>query len=155
VLLFVLAFAATVGLARLAERRMKRIGADSLAMRRYNRRILIFGAVYGASFIGSAWLWRSVGVNGPWLWLVAAAPALAVLGMIWSMARLIIEEQDEYLRWKIIAHGLVATAGLLAISTFWGFLEQFKLVPHVASWAALPLFAVIMALSQAFRLVRL
>jgi hypothetical protein len=70
------------------------------------------------------------------------------------MGRLIIEETDEYLRWKIVAHSLVATGGLLAVTTFWGFLEMFKLVPHVPAWGSLPLFAVLMGLSQALRLVR-
>jgi hypothetical protein len=154
IVLFALAFAATVGLALLAERRTKRIGADSPANRRYNRRILVFALLYGASLIGSAWAWRAAHVGGPWLWPIAAAPALAVLGMIWAMGRLIIEETDEYLRWKIVAHSLVATGGLLAVTTFWGFLEMFKLVPHVPAWGSLPLFAVLMGLSQALRLVR-
>ena len=69
-------------------------------------------------------------------------------------ARLLIEEQDEYLRSRFIHHGLIATGFVLAITTAWGFLEQFNLVSHVASYWVFPAWVFCVGLSQCWAAVK-
>ena len=79
---------------------------------------------------------------GPLAWLIAILPSLPIFFLIWSMGAYIVEETDEYLRQRTIISALWATGFLLAIATCYGFLETFKLVPHVESWAVVPVWAI-------------
>ena len=51
--------------------------------------------------------------------------------MFWAIGRLLVEEQDEYIRMLLVRQTLVATGFTLSLVTIWGFLENFRLVPHV------------------------
>ena len=93
-------------------------------------------------------------LQGAALWIAAFASSLGVLGMVWAMARLVIEETDEYLRFRAVKSFLFGMAGLMLIATVWGFLEQFGLVAHVPAWAAMPLFAIIMGIGNCLPGVR-
>ena len=64
-------------------------------------------------------------------YVLGALPGLAVIGIFWAFARLLIEETDEYRRLLLVGQSLVATAFTLSVATVWGFLENFRLVPHV------------------------
>lgn len=145
------AFALSFSFVRRSQNRAKALGYDSGAYRRANRRLLFFSGLYMVSMLGAAWAYRRGGVEGPWLWPLALLPAVFVIGMIVSMARQILEEQDEYLRSRLVAQALIATACMLVVTTVWGFLEQFKLVPHVPLWATLPLVAIFMPVAQFYR----
>jgi hypothetical protein len=82
--------------------------------------------------------------DGAGAWLLAALPALPVLGMIWAIFRLIVETDDEYQRFLFVKQILIATALTLAIATVWGFLEDFGMAPHApAYWATVLWFAMI------------
>lgn len=133
---------------RYGARRDRRLGALSAAGRRYRSRILGFAGLYTLVLFGAAWAFRGAGVGRPWLWGVAFLPALAVMGMIWAMGRQLLEEADEYLRARLVVQSLVATGGLLVITTIWGFLEQFGLVIHVPAWATVPLFGALLPLGK-------
>jgi hypothetical protein len=100
-------------------------------MRRYVWRIAVATASYllflfvAVRYVGSA------EVTGPIAIVLAMLPALAVLGMFWAVARLLVEQTDEYLRSQLVGQILVATALTLSVTTVYGFLENFRLVPHV------------------------
>ena len=66
--------------------------------------------------------------TGYWLYLAAAAPALPVVGAIWAMMRFLIEEEDEYQRFRRVQSFIWATGLAIAIMTVWGFLENFAAV---------------------------
>ncbi|HUD28881.1 MAG TPA: hypothetical protein VMQ93_08420 [Novosphingobium sp.] len=131
---------------RATERAQAACGAFSPATRRYNRRGMAWSFAYvlllGVAVIGA----KSLHAQGPLLWLLAVLPALPILYLIWAMARYLVEEQDEYLRMKVVNAALSATGLLLAVATVWGFLETFALVPHVPGWAAVPVWAIGLAL---------
>ena len=86
--------------------------------------------------------------TGALLWGLALLPAAGALAMVAAMARLLIEEQDEYLRLKLAQSALFGTGALLVLATIWGFLEQFRLVPHVPAWAAIPVFVIAIGVSR-------
>ena len=103
----------------------------SRAMRRYLVRLAVSMTAY---ILTLALALRFVGggiVTGPPAYLLALLPGLSVAGVFWAVGRLMIEEQDEYLRMIFVRQSLVATGFTLSIVTMWGFLENFDLVPHV------------------------
>lgn len=64
-------------------------------------------------------------------YVLAVSPALAIVGVFWSIGRLLVEEKDEYQRMLFVRQTLVATAFALSIATVYGFLENFGLAPRV------------------------
>ena len=67
--------------------------------------------------------------------ILAMIAALPVMFMIRAMALLLKEEDDEYLRSRLVQQSLVATGFLLTIATLYGFLNTFDVAPrnhHVA-----------------------
>lgn len=131
-----------IPLVRASERAQRACGALSPATQRYNRRAMLwsFGYVFllTVSVIGS----RTLHLTGPLLWLLAVLPALPILYLLWAMGRYLAEEQDEYLRMRVVNAALFSTGLLLAVATVWGFLETFALVPHAPGWMAVPIWAV-------------
>lgn len=145
---------ATVAAMRTAERHSEAIGATSPALTRYHRRMVVASMVYMVGFFAAMLAYRRFNVEGPLLWLAGFAPSVGTLGMIWAMARLMIEERDEYLRARITNQALAAIGVVLVLTTVWGFLEQFGLVPHVPNWAVLPIFAVALGIGNCIRWAR-
>ncbi len=103
----------------------------SPAMRRY---LLRLGAAMGAYIVTLSAALRLVGnhiVTGPLAYLLALLPGLSIVAVFWAIGRLMVEEKDEYIRLLFVRQSLVATGFTLSVSTMWGFLENFDLVPHV------------------------
>lgn len=108
----------------------------SPAFRRYNRRILLLSLVYAVCLFGAVYSFKHHLLTGPLAWIVALAPALAVIGFFVTIGRYLVEEQDEYLRFQMVRQALIATGFAMAVATAWGFLENFGLVPHVYAYHA-------------------
>lgn len=126
-------------------------GLNSPALRNYNRRFMTWSFGYMAALTIAITLHQKVELTGPMIWIAGLLPAFPVFGMIWTMARYIREEQDEYLRLRAVIAALIATGILLAVSTAWGFLEMFGAVPHVPSWAAMPFWAIGLGIGQCWQ----
>ena len=148
VVIAVLVAVFTYGLFRTGENRAKETGNFSAAMGRYNRRMLGAAAIYTVGLFGA------IGVNdafkpaGPLAFVIAFLPSIGVLLMVYAMGRLVAEEEDEYQRHRHIRAALFGLGTLLTLATVWGFFEQFGLVPHVESWAAVPVFAMGLGLAN-------
>ncbi len=141
----------TVAIVRTGERRARSSGNFSPAMGRYNRRMLAASAVYVVGLFGAIWAHDLLRPSGAVAFLFAFAPSVGVLLMVWAMARLVVEEEDEYLRSRYIRASLFGLGALLTLATVWGFFEQFDLVPHAPTWAAVPVFAVGLGIAQCTR----
>jgi hypothetical protein len=128
--------AAYVYFIRETNRRGTATGCVSPAQVRYNRRMGLVTIVYVAVLVAAVWVANTYRPTGPLLWMVAILPAVPVIGMIAAMLRLLVEETDEYLKFKTARLALIATGFMLAVTTVWGFLETFGLVPHVPAYAA-------------------
>ena len=131
----------TYTLFRAGEQRAKAAGDFSPAMGRYNRRMLAAGAVYVVGLFTAIWVHDNLNLSGVAAFATAFLPSIGVLWMVWAMGRLLAEEQDEYLRSRLVRSSLFGLGTLLTLATVWGFFEQFDLVPHVPTWAAVPVFA--------------
>lgn len=131
----------TYTLFRAGERRAIEAGNFSPAMGRYNRRMLAAGAIYVVGLFTAIWAHDELHPDGLAAFVLASLPSVGVLWMVYAMGRLLAEEEDEYQRHRHIRASLFGLGTLLTLATIWGFFEQFDLVPHVPTWAAVPVFA--------------
>ena len=112
----------------------------SPARRRYVARVFVAMLGYVATLFLAEYLVDERGIVGPLAWLVAILPGLCVAAVFWAIARLMIEEEDEYLRSLLVRQTLVATGFTMVIATIYGFLENYDLVPHVDAFYLAVLF---------------
>jgi hypothetical protein len=104
------------------------------AKRRYVRRVVVASLAYVATLSLALRLVRDGTVAGPLAYLLGVLPGLSIAAVFWAIGRLLIEEQDEYLRLLLVRQTLVATGFTLTLVTVWGFLETLLLVPHVEAF---------------------
>ena len=116
--------------------------AKSRAQRRYLARMMFAMAGYLATLFLAEYLIDDRGLNGPLAWIIALLPGLCVAGVFWAIGRLLVEEQDEYLRSLLVRQTLVATGFAMVVATIYGFLENYHLVPHVDAFYLAVLFFV-------------
>jgi hypothetical protein len=137
-----------IPMVRSAERAQIEIGCATPAMRRYNRRMLVVSFGYLLALFITLGVTQRVEVQRPLLWVLALLPAIPIVGMIIAIGRLLVEETDEYQRMRMVRASLVATGLVLTLASLWGFLEMFKLVPHIWLWAIFPVWAIGLGLGQ-------
>ncbi len=123
-------------------------GSVTPAMKAYNRRVLIWSFAYGIALFGAITIYNEYTPTGLTLWIIAVFPAIPILWSIWAMGRYLAEEKDEYIRARQVQNAVFATGLLLTLATIWGFLEMFGVAPHVPSWAAVPVWAIGLAIGQ-------
>jgi hypothetical protein len=137
-----------VPMVRSAERMQAAAGCTTPAMRAYNRRCLAMSFGYILALFLTIGVTEHLRVRGPLLWFLAVLPAIPIIGIVWAIARLLIEETDEYQRLRMVRASLVATGLVLVTSTLWGFLEMFGLAPHLWLWAVFPVWAIGLGIGQ-------
>lgn len=127
-----------------------RLKADRLgpAMRRYRRRLAVALVSYFVVLMGSIYLLQGVKLSGPLLWLVAAAPALPILGVLVVMGLYLKEEPDEFERAVHVEAMVWGLGVVLAVTTVWGFLSNASVVPAPPLFLVFPLFCLAWGLSQ-------
>jgi hypothetical protein len=106
----------------------------SPAVKRYNRRVIVFWLVYVAALFLAIYAFKHQLIDGPVAYLVAILPALPIIGVFAAVGRYLVEEQDEYLRMLMVRQTLWATGFALSVATSWGFLENFGLVEHIEAF---------------------
>lgn len=116
-------------------------GEFSDAMQRYTDRTLIWTFSYVGAIALSVFLYHRFELPNVMLWFVAILPSLPIIYFVWAVGRYLIDEKDEYVRMRQVNAAITATGFLLILATFWGFLGSFGLVPHVPTWAAVPVWA--------------
>ena len=122
-------------------------GASS-AVYRYNRGMMASGLAYVLG-LGIATLVFDRLAPGPSItFALALLPVVPIFAMIATMGRYLVEEKDEYLRHQAVLASLVGLGALLGLASFWGFLEEFGLVPHASGWWSVPVWAIGMGLSK-------
>ena len=137
-----------IPMVRSAERMQAAAGCATPAMRAYNRRCLTMSFAYVLALFLAIGVTDRLNITGPLLWLLALLPAIPIIGIVWAMARLLIEETDEYQRLRMVRASLVATGLVLVSSTLWGFFEMFGLAPHLWLWAVFPVWAIGLGVGQ-------
>ena len=131
---FLPALAALVWMSREVSLYSRRKGCATAAGMAYNRRMLPLSAAYVVVLLGAILMHDRLHVTGPALYAIAVLPALPLVGVVWALGRFLVEETDEYQRALAVRKMLVATGFLLVVATVWGFLEEFRLVPHLPAY---------------------
>lgn len=108
--------------------------AKGVAQKRYIKRTAIFTSLYLAAFALLMFADRELEISRELKFALALLPGMAILGVFWAIGRLIVEEQDEFMRMLVVRQALVATAVALSAATVWGFLESADLVIHVDAY---------------------
>ncbi len=101
------------------------------AMRRYNRRVLIASAAYAVLLIGASYAVAHFTTGLALRAAMALMPGLAIVAIFVALGRYLVEENDEYLRFRMVRKMLWATGATLSLATIWGFLDVFDVVPRV------------------------
>jgi hypothetical protein len=101
----------------------------SEAIRRYIRRLAVLMAIYLVTLFVAVKLFRAGAVSGLPAYARAILPALPIIGVFWTVMRLLVEEKDEFIRLIHVRQCLFATGFCLTIMTVWEFLQNFDLVP--------------------------
>src|SRR5690606_2652845 len=113
-------------------------GHLSPAVARYTRRFMIASLGYMLGLGIAITLSQRMELSGVGAFAIALLPVLPIFAMIWTMARYLIEEDDEFLRHRATMASLAGLGLVLAAGSFWGFLETFGVVPHVDAWWTFP-----------------
>jgi hypothetical protein len=115
----------------------RRAGSCSTpAQRAYVRRFVPMMIAYVVILLGAIWLKKNLAPSGPVTALLAILSAVPLIGVVWAMGRMLIEETDEYQRMLLARQIIVATGFMLSVTSVWGFLEDFGQVPHVPMYWA-------------------
>jgi FtsH-binding integral membrane protein len=104
------------------------------AYRRYLARVAVAMSLYLISIFAAVRLVVHGGVGGPAAYALAVLPGLCIVAVFWAVARLIIEQEDEYQRMLLVRQTLVATGFSLSLASVWGFFEAFNLAPHIDAY---------------------
>lgn len=107
--------------------------------RRYNRSIFLLMSGYGLALLGvNSFFANHAGQTpqGISAIVIAALPALPVIGVFVVMGRFLARMTDEYLRMLLARQMLIATGLTLSVATAWGFVESFGLAAHVPAYYA-------------------
>jgi hypothetical protein len=85
---------------------------------------------------------------GPLRYLLAAAPGLPVVGVIWAMGAYVAAEPDEFARSVMVQAMLWGLGVTLSVTTVWGFMENFAAAPHLDLYLVFPLFMIAFGIAQ-------
>ena len=141
-ILFALSFLLLFPMIRAVERAQAACGVKSQAAIRYNRRVIVASLSYVVALLCGIAIVRYYDPATAFRVLISIAVAVPVIFMIRAAALLITEETDEYLRLLYVRQNLVATGVLLTAATLYGFLNAFDVAPRIDAWAAVPVWAV-------------
>ena len=148
---FLLAFSHVVNMAYVfvGSSRLK-AGKLGPVMKRYRRRLAVAMITYFLALMGSISLLNEVKLSGPLLWIVAAAPAIPILGVLVVMGLYLREEPDEFERAVHVESMLWGLGAVLAVTTVWGFLSNAHVIPAPPLFLVFPLFCLSWGISQPF-----
>lgn len=119
----------------------------SPAAKRYLRRLLIAVTAYVIAVVLTMHLLFHGQLPVPVAMGLALIPSLPLVAIIAIVGLYLKEEKDEFQRELFIQTLLWATAGTLAISSFWSFVHLFAHVPPVDGIHVFALFWVLVGLS--------
>ncbi|UDF05203.1 hypothetical protein [Asticcacaulis sp. AND118] len=105
----------------------------------YNVHLVFWMALYAAVLVGVILFIRNVHPQGPFLYTVAALPALPIGGTIFTALRFL-DRVDEYFRLLLSKRFIVATGLTLFICTAIGFIENFAEVQIMPLYLVYALF---------------
>ena len=124
------------------------------AYNRYLKRFIPASVIYAGAIVLASILIPNHAKASPLTIGIALLPGLACTAMIWAMARLLVEMEDEYLRLIEIKKALIATGVALGVAATWGLLELYTDVPKLPVFLIFPIWCGGLAIGQLWIKVR-
>lgn len=118
------------------------------AYNRYLKRFVPASIIYVGAIVLASMLIPDDAKASPLTIGIALLPGLACTAMIWAMARLLVEMEDEYLRLIEIKKALIATGFALGVAATWGLLELYTDVPKMPVFLIFPIWCGGLAIGQ-------
>lgn len=113
---------------------------SSAAYRRYLRRFWPASGLYVLAIALATWLIPDDAQASALTVGIALLPGLGIVAMIWALARLLVELDDEYLKLLEVRKWLAATGLVLVVASVWGILELFTDVPKLPIFWIFPMW---------------
>lgn len=110
------------------------------AARQYLRRMAVAMFFYLLFLFAAVVIFVHRHPTGPLAYVLAILPALPIIAMIAAFGLYLKEEKDELQRAIGVEALLWSTGATLALTTAWGFLENFTHVPHLQLIWIYPIF---------------
>jgi hypothetical protein len=118
--------------------------------RRYVIRMWIMAALCVLFSLVAAVVFRLSHPHGILAYLVGVLPALPITGALIYTGVYLAEEKDEFQRNLLVQSLLGGTGGILAVTTAWGYMEDFAHAPHLDLVWVYPLFWLFAGISYGF-----
>lgn len=122
--------------------------SSNSARRRFARRCYLSGGLVVLFSIVAAASFRLLHLRGVVAYLVAVLPALPILWALVAVGQYLSEEKDEFQRRLHIEYLLWGIGGTLAVTTVWGYLEDFARVPRLDLVYVYPIFWLFVAIAM-------
>ena len=122
----------------------------SKAGRRYTYRLAPTMTLYIVFLFIAQWTFHHLHPTGFVVYLLAILPALPLIASLAIVGLYIAEESDEFERSILVQSMLWGFGGTLAVSTIWGFLEDFAKAPHISTFYVYVFFWIFMGIAQPF-----
>jgi len=101
------------------------------AKRKYVARFWPVMTVYVIAVIAVSWAFNDAPPDGALSYVLAALPALPIVGVFYVMGRYLIEETDEFVRLQQTIAVLIGVAITLSFCAVYGFLEIYAAAPKI------------------------
>src|SRR5580692_5581631 len=105
--------------------------SENPAQRRFLIRSLVTAILTVVFAFIAAAVFRLLHPHGVVAYLVAVLPALPILGILIALGVYLSEEKDEFQRNLHVQYLLWGIGGTLAVTTVWGYLEDFAHAPRL------------------------
>jgi hypothetical protein len=120
----------------------------SNAQQRLRRRAIPVLVCYFAVFFAVWWVFEHHRAHGVLAFVLAALPALPLIGAIILIGRYIHEETDEFKR-AVMVEAILWGAGLtMVVTTLWGFVELFNPIVRLSAVWVFTVFCVMVVISK-------
>jgi hypothetical protein len=110
------------------------------AVRRYIWRFSGVMVLYVLFLVLAVWEFKHGHPTGGLAYLLAVLPSLPIIGGLVIVGVYLAEEKDEFQRTVLVQSMLWGIGATLAVTSVWGFLENFVQVVHFDLYLVFPLF---------------
>ena len=124
------------------------------AQRRYVARFIPAMLAYVIVLFACTWAMKAYQPTGAMLYLLSVLPSLPILAVLAVMGLYLHEEQDEFIRSRLVTAMIGGIGILLAITSVWGFLEEGAEIAHFPTFLAFPIWCGAFGLVQCFMSLR-
>lgn len=110
------------------------------AQRSYIRRMFVMALLCAVLSALASLAFRFGHLSGVLAWLTAILPALPIVGALAVTGLYLNAETDDFERTLFVQAILIGTGGTLALTTAWGYLEDYTHAPHLGLAWIYPIF---------------